>query len=489
MQCEPISAALLSPAQLSSKISFVPCPTCGNCCQHVPDSDPDHSDWVFFYSECRPENGGCGLNFLYQLVSSQNASQRLEDLAAGIGSSFGPKRSPEASGDVLTGYEVRDVGGYGDVSGFAYIYVHNGVKLGENGQLQAGEGFTSIPESELPKVDCPGVQERISGFAFRKQYAQKVALHMLANGERKRGQRVERCSSNVTLRKWAETGRVEVVDSDWCQCRMLCPNCAKAISGRSLRKMVPKVLQVLDKHPTLVPCLVTLTVKAGGDLKERVDHIFSSLRKATRQVKDSRRGKGKYTQFANMEGAFWHLEIKRGSGSGEWHPHVHGLVMRERDQRWDVDAFREDWKRATGDSHVVNCKVTHFGQLMIANKAPAYSVELTNPGVLVKDLCEILKYSLKFEDSLSPADVLTVDKVCYARHLSRTWGIMRGLKTEERATGETFDSEESGRYLEYVFQWIEEGYRLRGTVAGEVKPPSQRALQRASGFDEAERAG
>ena len=78
------------------------------------------------------------------------------------------------------------------------------------------------------------------------------------------------------------------------------------------------------QRPTLRPFLVTLTVKDGPDLAER----FAHLHKAQRELW-KRKHRIYESSLDGVDGAVWSYEIKRGQGSGLWHPHLHMIALAE----------------------------------------------------------------------------------------------------------------------------------------------------------------
>ena len=133
------------------------------------------------------------------------------------------------------------------------------------------------------------------------------------------------------------------------------------------------------QRPTLRPFLVTLTVKDGPDLAER----FAHLHKAQREL-----WKRKHCIYESsldgVEGAVWSYEIKRGQGSGLWHPHLHMIALAEVEP--DAEMLSREWHEITGDSFIVDVR----------------PISQDDP---VSGFIEVFKYAVKFSDQ-EPADTV-----------------------------------------------------------------------------------
>lgn len=114
-----------------------------------------------------------------------------------------------------------------------------------------------------------------------------------------------------------------------------CLPCARA---RAV-KVRAKLDKLLDGQR---PLLITLTVRnKPGALTDRLDHLLSSFRRLRQQ---------KIWKSAVDAGAAF-VEIKKGAGSGEWHPHLHVIAT---GRFIDAKRLSEAWERATGDSYRIS---------------------------------------------------------------------------------------------------------------------------------------
>jgi hypothetical protein len=153
--------------------------------------------------------------------------------------------------------------------------------------------------------------------------------------------------------------------------------------------------------------MLTLTVRDGDDLNERLQFIGDSWRKMYHE-KDIRQ---KWKKA--FPGGLRSTEIKIGKGSGLWHPHMHCLVMKQ-EYSHDYEWLRDRWKMITEDNGSVHIKAL-------------------NKDNILKSAAEIVKYILKPEASLY-ADDVRFNQMYVAlkgRRQISTWGLLRGIKEKD----------------------------------------------------------
>lgn len=129
-----------------------------------------------------------------------------------------------------------------------------------------------------------------------------------------------------------------VLTSNHCHDR-LCQPCQTA--RRAL--LVANVTEAINRSKLAVRFL-TLTLRATNstlvDKLQRLTDCFKSLRRR------------KFWKDAIIGGAFF-IEVKLGSGSGDWHVHLHVLVESTFiDQR----TLSQEWYAVTGDSYIVDVR-------------------------------------------------------------------------------------------------------------------------------------
>ncbi|HWI04450.1 MAG TPA: protein rep, partial [Acidimicrobiales bacterium] len=151
--------------------------------------------------------------------------------------------------------------------------------------------------------------------------------------------KLNRCGSYLGFRHYFTIDELRLHEGYFCQFEKLCQFCALRRSAKLLRTYSEKFAQVMREQPHLVACMVTFTVKDGPELSERLNHLVSSHGVQLERRKNALRGQA-WTEWARAAGGVSRVEIKRGSGSGQWHPHIHAGWLC--DQLPDQDKLRDE---------------------------------------------------------------------------------------------------------------------------------------------------
>ena len=137
----------------------------------------------------------------------------------------------------------------------------------------------------------------------------------------------------------------------------------------------------------------------GPDLAERFKHLKNSQHELWKR-KQRRRG----SVLDGVEGAVWSYEVKRGTGSGVWHPHLHMIALAE--VQPDAERLSREWHQITGDSYIVDVRP-------ISQEDPA------------SGFVEVFKYAVKFSDQ-EPADTVHAWETLRGKRLLASSGCFRG---------------------------------------------------------------
>ena len=207
----------------------------------------------------------------------------------------------------------------------------------------------------------------------------------------------------ATMRPSANTSLSGRFGSNFCTCKkhLICPLCAIRRGARALRIYHARIAALLAQNPALRAYMVTLTVRNGPDLKERMAHLQSCLRRYHKR----RKGKDGRGEILKASAAVWSYETtQKGNG---WHPHVHAIWLCEE----APDPFRlsEEWQALTGDSFIVDVRPI--------------------VGDSVDGCMEVFKYAVKFSD-LENSDRLHAYKTLKGKRLTDAFGDLRGLDVE-----------------------------------------------------------
>jgi hypothetical protein len=248
----------------------------------------------------------------------------------------------------------------------------------------------------------------------------------------------------------------------------------------------------LDTEPfeSLNAYLITATIRPRDNLRDGLNHLtnaWKSFRKMGQRRGDKKRSCG---EFGKVVGALAKIEIKRGSGSGKWHPHIHALVFTrgEIDFRyWDkgevihekhfdelitrvneetgevvqkgkeilMSKVSKEWLKATGgDSYNIDVSSMRkfwespyqdrFGRWQKSQKARGVSFAES----VREQASEVLKYATKWNadpekgsKDFDASDFVEVVRTAYCRRLFATYGYFR------RIPGSDFVGNESGEDL------------------------------------------
>ena len=217
-----------------------------------------------------------------------------------------------------------------------------------------------------------------------------------------------------------------------------------------------KVEAVTASQPDLIPAMITLTIKNGDDLAERLQHLKDAWK---RMQEAKRKGKSSSSRHFPIEwnkvlGSIRAIEVTR-KASG-WHPHIHVFALLG--SYIDQAALSEEWRNFTGDSFVVGvtkCK-----------------------GGIVPGLIECLKYASKLTE-LSPADVVHVWRTAKGSRFTDPQGILRGVPEPEIRHDD--DQGLDGPYRDFLALWCRSkaGYDLRELSTDTPLPTPPEAFQRA----------
>lgn len=202
-----------------------------------------------------------------------------------------------------------------------------------------------------------------------------------------------------------------IIAGAYCSRHLLCPFCAIRRSAKMLRRYAPLIVDVCNQRK-LVPWLVTLTVKNGSSLVERIEHLRTSMRSMNKAASDyngwKKRGRGRkrrYVEWSKVVGSVYAIEVTKNQTSNEWHPHTHYVAALPQGETLCNWKLSDDWKHQTGDSYITDVRPFDCSdRLADINSADAALDAMSG------DLVEVLKYAVKFS-SMPSEDVWEAYKV------------------------------------------------------------------------------
>lgn len=244
--------------------------------------------------------------------------------------------------------------------------------------------------------------------------------------------RLQSCGDYLAFRHYWTVDEVKLHGARLCCQHLLCPLCAIRRGSKALKAYLDRWEVIRAEKTALRPFLVTLTVKDGPDLAERFEHLKSAQRELWMR-KHRRRG----SVLDGVAGAVWSYEVKRGNGSGLWHPHLHMIALAEF-QPDQVELARE-WQAITGDSFIVDVRP-------ISSDDPA------------SGFIEVFKYAVKFGDQ-PHADTLHAFQTLRGKRLLASSGCFRGV-VEPEGLLDDCEALEGLPFVTLFYRYLPGGYSL-----------------------------
>ena len=259
--------------------------------------------------------------------------------------------------------------------------------------------------AEIGVQGIEGLQKRVDRYGKAKKTALDVAEYIGQLPQHQAvAKRLQSCGDYLVFRHYFTLDVVKLHGASLCMKHLLCPLCAIRRGAKALRAYLDRWEVVTAQKPSLRPFLVTLTVKDGPDLAERFKHLHKSQRELW-----MRKNRGRGSVLDGVAGAVWSYEVKRGSGSGAWHPHLHMVALAENQP--DQQQLSREWHNITGDSYIVDVRP-------ISQEDPA------------SGFVEVFKYAVKFSDQ-PPADTVHAWLTLAGKRLLGSAGCFRGVEVPE----------------------------------------------------------
>ena len=279
------------------------------------------------------------------------------------------------------------------------------------------------PDSLAGEIGVQGIEAlpaKVVRYSKAKKGALDVADYMATIPEHQAmAQNVYGCGDYLAFRHYYTVDKVRLHGASLCRKHLLCPLCAIRRGAKALKAYADRYEVIKAEKPHLRPFLVTLTVKDGPDLEERFKHLHDSQRELWK-----RRQRKYASSMDGVQGAVWSYEVKRGKGSGLWHPHLHMIALAENAP--DARQLASEWKNITGDSHIVD-------------------VRPINQDDHISGFMEVFKYAVKFSDQ-PPADTVHAWQTLTGKRLLGSAGAFRGVEVPE----ELLDDPEGFKDLPFV---------------------------------------
>ena len=305
------------------------------------------------------------------------------------------------------------------------------------------------PDSAATEIGVEGIEalpKRVDRYGKAKKGALDVAEYMGHLPDHKAtADRVLACGDYLVFRHYFTVDKVRLHGAQLCMKHLLCPLCAIRRGSKAMAAYLKRFEVIQLERPDLKPFLVTLTVKDGDDLAERFKH----LHKAQRELW-MRKHRGRGSALDLVQGAVWSYEVKRGSGSGLWHPHLHMIALATSSP--DAQQLAAEWHNITGDSYIVDVRP-------IDQEQPATG------------FVEVFKYAVKFSEQ-PPADTVHAWLTLARKRLLGSSGCFRGVEVPD----DLLDDPEGFQDLPWVslfYRFLGNGYSLVSRLASDCAALNQ----------------
>ena len=320
-------------------------------------------------------------------------------------------------------------------------------------------------------------KERLKKYSGAKKHSNEVADYIV-NHELtlfKEAELLSACSSWLIFRHFYTANQYRLIGGCTCKKHLLCAMCALRRSAKTVREYESKIRQVMAEKDSLIPVLLTLTVKNGPGLEERTNHLDSALTRMIDSRRRAKHGDRHKTTFRIIDGGAGAFEFKRGKNSGLWHPHIHmiALVPAETDLlefEWNIS---EEWRKLTKDSF--NVDVT--------------PIDMSSEESRFKAICEVFRYALKFGE-MEIADQVHAYKILKGRRLVRAFGSLRGVIVPEDLNESIEDELKLKPYMDLVYEYSKgKGYFLKEVtdtgdqLTGSARPASTEGTKNGNRFN------
>lgn len=250
----------------------------------------------------------------------------------------------------------------------------------------------------------------------------------------KSAQKLQGCGNFLLFKNFYTIDQTKLAKFHVCNQHLLCPFCAGIRASKAIQKYSERVDEVLKQNRKLKVALLTLTVKNGHDLQERSSHLITSLRTLIKRRQDYKKKERGFNEFCKIDGAMYSYENTYNEKTGEWHPHVHMLVLLN---DWiDQEQLSDTWHEITGDSFVVDVR----------------RVKKSKEFGYAKAAAEVCKYALKFGD-LTVEKTWEAFKILKGKRLSGAFGSLYGVKIPENLADDMPDQKDLP-YLEMLYKFV-----------------------------------
>jgi len=226
--------------------------------------------------------------------------------------------------------------------------------------------------------------------------------------------KLNNCGRFLELKRWLQSGNVELVKAAYCGDFINCPCCAHARSLRLLAEYLPVVdyLRSIGYHIYMISLTwpTQPMVVDGGVIRDQdsIEWLRRDMRvgESALNAMWGRGNRRTLTTLQECQGMIWSWDITRNQHNGNWHPHLHLLAAYLSGTRPDVVELRHEWWARTDGVQIW--------------------VDYIPPPVegFKRDEVEVLKYIATFDEKkLSVWDRVLIRRATRGMRLIKTKGV------------------------------------------------------------------
>lgn len=235
-----------------------------------------------------------------------------------------------------------------------------------------------------------------------------------------------------------------------------CSLCQKVKSGLWTAHLVDWLRQWLRQGNYVV--FLNLTIKDTDTLEEGLKQLEGAWRLMTNKYRK--------VFLSYFPGGFKSIEVKTGKNSGQWHPHIHALVLKDRYSK-DTDFLHYVWPKCVADmgGEAVNIKILPL-KMSPGQDKEDFEVELA------KNVKEVCKYITKFDWEKEKSErVAEMYEALRGKRQYAVWGALQHVRHEVDAD---LNTKSDAEVKEFVCQrcGCTSGHpnKLYGVIWGEEEP-------------------
>lgn len=252
-------------------------------------------------------------------------------------------------------------------------------------------------------------------------YAAEWAADPVAWNERV--YRMYNCAETIDYKYCPDCGSIHIARTWLCRDR-LCPICTWRLSLKRAAEMQRCFLWLSNKTDNYIPEMLTLTVKntPAAHLSDTIRDMLDAWSKVTKR----RRPKKAILGYARS------LEITRNKRTGQYHPHIHVLLLRDPAHNINQSEWCTMWEEALDIDYTPVCHIER-----------AYSVSddgSKDYSNLSQAAIEALKYAIKSEvvKATPPDELPTLADAIKGKRLVTYGGLIKQARAALRLPADEY---------------------------------------------------